>query len=410
MGGRRYAAGVCDTLCARGACGTIFAKNSDRPVGEVQLVGPHPRRAAGGTLYTQYLGVPDEGAAATVLARPTWLWGAEHGVNEHGVAIGNELVFTVVDPHAQPDALIGMDLVRLGLERGRSADESLAVMTGLLDRYGQGGVADASADSPYFSSFLIADPRSAWVLETAGVLWAAKPVGPTAAISNRLSLRDDWTRGAAALPPGEDFDRWRDPATPTSLADVRLAASRRFLAAYDPDRSPPSAVAAHLRDHGRGPWGAPGAGDVPQPPPAPDAGDPGCFTVCWHLRGYQATTSSMIAALPAEAGMPVRAWAAPGSPCVSVYLPLLLSGEEAVVPAVLGDETVWHRLAGLRDRVEGPEGADAIAAVRSVLDPIEAELWEEAASIPGEPASWRPVAAAWSRRVAEAVESLWKSG
>ncbi|MHB1774736.1 MAG: hypothetical protein ACYCU7_01915 [Acidimicrobiales bacterium] len=397
---------MCDTLCARGSTRTVFAKNSDRPVGEVQLVGAHPRRPSGGTVRTQYLELPDAGAAAAVLARPTWLWGAEHGVNEHGVAIGNELVFTVVDAHGEPEALIGMDLVRLGLERGRTADEALEAMTSLLERHGQGGVADASSQSPYFSSFLIADGRSGWVLETAGNVWAAKPTPAAAAISNRLSLRNDWTVGAGSLVPGEDFDRWRDPATPTSLADARLAAGRRFLATFDPDDGSPSAMAAHLRDHGHGPWGAPGAGDAAQPPPPADAGDPDCFTLCWHLRGYQATTSSMIADLPVTAGAPVRGWAAPGSPCVSVYVPFVLAPSDAVVPEVLGDESVWHRLAALRDRVEGPGGAEAVATVRAALDPIEGELWEEAASLPDEVAAWRPAAAGWSRRLADAVASL----
>jgi len=39
--------------------------------------------------------------------------------DEHGVAIGNEKVYTKANPNKEPPALIGMDLVRLGLERGR---------------------------------------------------------------------------------------------------------------------------------------------------------------------------------------------------------------------------------------------------------------------------------------------------
>ena len=80
---------MCDTLCVLGDKGTLFAKNSDRPISEAQVVEVHDRRAAGGRLHTQYLEMPDSGAAATVLSRPAWLWGAEHGINEHGVAIGN---------------------------------------------------------------------------------------------------------------------------------------------------------------------------------------------------------------------------------------------------------------------------------------------------------------------------------
>src|SRR5258708_39840898 len=119
---------MCDTLCGRGRDGIVFAKNSDRPVGEVQLAVPFGRRpTAGGTLRTQYLSIGDTGAHAAFLSCPTWLWGAEHGVNEHGVAIGNEKVATTHDSAAAQPALIGMDLVRLGLERARSAAEAVEV-------------------------------------------------------------------------------------------------------------------------------------------------------------------------------------------------------------------------------------------------------------------------------------------
>ena len=108
---------MCDTLCVPTADGMLFAKNSDRPPNEAQVVESYAARPGGGSLQTQYLTIPDADAAALVGSRPTWLWGLEHGVNEHGVAIGNEKIWTIDDPRAAPPALIGMDLVRLALER-----------------------------------------------------------------------------------------------------------------------------------------------------------------------------------------------------------------------------------------------------------------------------------------------------
>src|SRR5688572_10328026 len=122
-----------DTLCAIGEGRTLFAKNSDRPRDEVQVVEAHPRRSPGATLQTTHLTLDDAGAHGLVGSRPAWMWGFEHGVNEHGVAIGNERIFTVDDPKPAPPALTGMDLVRLGLERGASAEQALDVMTALLE-------------------------------------------------------------------------------------------------------------------------------------------------------------------------------------------------------------------------------------------------------------------------------------
>ena len=96
-------------------------------------------------------------------------------MNEHRVAIGNEAVFSRDDASQAPPALIGMDLVRLGLERGRDALGALDVITELLGAEGQGGVGDTDGLA-YWSSFMIADPTSAWILETTGRSWAARPV------------------------------------------------------------------------------------------------------------------------------------------------------------------------------------------------------------------------------------------
>lgn len=51
------------------------------------------------------------------------------------------------------------------------------VITGLLEEYGQGGpCSDTNPNFTYYNSFLIADASEAWVLETAGQLWAAEHV------------------------------------------------------------------------------------------------------------------------------------------------------------------------------------------------------------------------------------------
>jgi hypothetical protein len=337
----------------------LFAKNSDRPPNEAQVVEWHTRRPPGAALRTQYLTLPDDDGAAGLLgSRPVWLWGLEHGVNEHGVAAGNEKIWTVEDPRAAPPALIGMDLVRLALERARTAESAVEVLTCLLERHGQGGSCERDRDRPYFSSFLLADPRDAWIVETSGRRWAARHAPAGAAISNRISLTTDWDRASVDVAPGTDVDAWRPPSVPTNVADHRLATTtglvRRGLGVDA------RALAATLRDHG---------GTVALPP---DPGSDGRgITVCMHVRGRQATTASMITELRDD-GAPARAWLALGSPCVSVYVPAFLPA----LPAELADARQWHRFARLRDRVEAD--AAALEPVQAVLAPVEAALWDEA--------------------------------
>lgn len=66
---------------------------------------------------------------------------------------------------------------RLALERGSTAQDAMLVITGLLERYGQGGSCrEAPAPFSYHNTFLLADRTEAWVLETAGRLWAAQRI------------------------------------------------------------------------------------------------------------------------------------------------------------------------------------------------------------------------------------------
>ena len=373
----------------------VFAKNSDRPPGEVQIAWPFGRRSSVGcTLRTQYLSIGDAGAHATLLSCPTWLWGAEHGVNEHGVAIGNERVSTTHDAAAAKPALIGMDLVRLGLERARTAAEAVEVMADLLQTCGQGGIADAAHHEAYDSSFLVADPTEAFVLETAGADFALARYQAGVAISNRITL--------------PDFDRFRDAGEDTSFADVRLAASRRLLASADSGGLTPAATAAHLRDHGTGPWGAPGSGGPVHRPPLRVGPDSSGVTVCMHVRELSVTAASMIVELPADLtdGAPLRAYVALGSPCASIYVPAFprsVAGPPPFVPFEISGEDMWHAADALRQLVEADP--EALPVIRETLTPVEDELWAEADDVLEEPARWAEVGGSWGSRALHALLS-----
>nr|XP_016812719.3 secernin-1 isoform X1 [Pan troglodytes] len=171
----------------------VFGKNSARPRDEVQEVvyfsaADHEPESKVECTYISIDQVPR--THAIMISRPAWLWGAEMGANEHGVCIANEAINTR-EPAAEIEALLGMDLVRLGLERGETAKEALDVIVSLLEEHGQGGnyYEDANSCHSFQSAYLIVDRDEAWVLETIGKYWAAEKVTEgVRCICNRLSL------------------------------------------------------------------------------------------------------------------------------------------------------------------------------------------------------------------------------
>lgn len=191
---------------------SIFGKNSDREADETQLVVsvPSKRYPTGKDLQCTYIKIPQIGSTyATVLCKPFWLWGAEMGVNEKGVVIGNEALFTKVKPEKTP-GLIGMDLLRLALERGANADDAAQIIIGLLASYGQAGACGyRDKKFNYMNSFIIMDRQSIIKLETAGRDYALKRLGGYAVISNGITLAKDWD--ASSLAAGTDFSKFSDP-------------------------------------------------------------------------------------------------------------------------------------------------------------------------------------------------------
>lgn len=246
----------------------IFGKNSDRPAGEVQDVIFVPRTKIEGLqqvidhccgywclcvltiLFSKQctyikIDAPKNGETyAVALSKPAWMWGAEMGANEHGVVIGNEAVWTkLLDSNEVPsNQLIGMDLLRLGLERATNATEALEVITTLLAKYGQDGSCSNSLPNfMYHNSFLIVDPREAWVLETAGRDWVAQKVtGAYRNISNVLSIGADFDRSSDTLKEtaknkglwteGEEFNFAKIFSDSTHSDGGRYEAGKKLLA------------------------------------------------------------------------------------------------------------------------------------------------------------------------------------
>jgi hypothetical protein len=278
---------VCDLLVARSsatAAGrTLLAKNSDRPPAEVQLLEWHAPRTESRTrtTYLEIDGPPGGRTLGVVGSRPAWMWGVEHGVNTAGVAAGNATIYTTLDPRGKPDALTGMDLVRLALERARSAAVAVTVIHDAIERWGQGGSGHEGAARPYWSSFVVADPADAWVVETSGRTVAAQQVEDSWAVSNRTTI--------------PEFDaEHRHPRQPVAtLVDPRLAADRAVLATRP-------VTAERLREH-----------------LSSHAGGEGGWTVCMHVDGVEETRAALVAELAPDGA---TLWTATGSPCQTPFV------------------------------------------------------------------------------------------
>jgi dipeptidase len=322
---------MCDTMVATREVTrdgvTIFGKNSDREPNEAHELthiqaADHP---AGSLVRCTYLEIPQvEHTFALLLCKPFWIWGAEMGVNEHQVVIGNEALFTRV-PYAKT-GLLGMDLLRLGLERGASAREALDVITGLLAEHGQGGNCGMAHETYYHNSFILADPHDAWVLETAGPQWAARQIKGIYTISNGITITDDWDLASPdligyAVERGwckgqDDFNFARCYSEPiyTTFSDCRKRRERsmEMLNARRGQITPETMMAA-LRDHGD----KDGAQD------SPDEGLLGA-DLCMHASfgpvRISQTTGSLVSYLHPRA--PVHFATGTAAPCTSIFKPV----------------------------------------------------------------------------------------
>ncbi len=201
---------MCDTVamfCRDGTGRSFFGKNSDREPGEPQIVyySKNPveefKRRPYLEASSKYIKGPLEvlqsifdnydNPYSALISRPVWMWGAEMGVNECGLAIGNEAVFPKVK--VENHALLGMDILRLALHNCKDAREAVRFITNMISKYEQGGDGGYRGSLKYHNSFLIKDFEQGFILETCGKHWALKEILDVAAISNAYSITDDYS-------------------------------------------------------------------------------------------------------------------------------------------------------------------------------------------------------------------------
>src|SRR5262245_49334668 len=171
---------------------TLAAKNADCEINESQAVLQLPRRRypEGAMVRASHIVIPQvRETHEVIIDKSYWTWGGEIGVNEHGLAVANEAIFSTVEEKA--DGLFTGDLLRLMLERARNCDEALAVLADLLERFGQGGNSELRGNAHFDSSYLVSDRDRAIVIETAGRHWAVRPVDGAGAISNAMTIGSD---------------------------------------------------------------------------------------------------------------------------------------------------------------------------------------------------------------------------
>lgn len=354
----------CDTMVALGNSTenghVIFAKNSDRPVTEAQplTILPAADHKESETVRCTYIEIPQVAHTYRVLgSKPYWIWGFEHGMNEHGVVIGNEAVWSREDEDTT-NGLLGMDLLRLGLERGKTAYEALHVITDLLETYGQGGNAAVGMQHRYHNAFLIADACEAWILDTCNRRWVARRVKDVAGISNCYSTETEWDEESGDICQHAYENGWISPEVPFNFAKAYGAMSVKHRNAQPRFARLNKLLRANLghitldtiraiqRDHFEGEIIA----------PRWNPADGLHVSICMHAMLETASKTAAASQVELIPGEDPIWWHAFGCPCMSIYapygvnnhLPEALSAAEATYTA----DSAWWQFEMLQYLIE----------------------------------------------------------
>jgi dipeptidase len=223
---------MCDTFVALSDCtangSVLLAKSADTEVNEAQHFLRLPARDCleGAQVRVTHRVIPQaRHTYEALIDKSFWLYGGEIGVNEHGVAVGNEAVFSTIA--SEGDGVVLIDLLRLILERCATRHEAVDMVAQMLAEFGQGGNCELRGNSHFDGSFIVSDKTGAVILETAGREWAAREVKGFDSISNGYTIGADWDR--SSVQSGTDFGKTVGDPEKTRC----VAAFERRKSSYD---------------------------------------------------------------------------------------------------------------------------------------------------------------------------------
>lgn len=337
---------MCDTfVCPPSLSVTgnwIFGKNSDREPNEVQLLRQYPSRTnTGGDQQCTYIKTKhSKYIYSTILSQPAHMWGAEMGVNEKGVAIGNEAVFTKVGMKKKNSGLTGMDMLRLALECCSTAEEAVHKLKELNEQYGQDGNGGYQSKFFYHNSFLVVDPQRAFVMETAGKYWAVEKVKGFRSISNGLTIGSDYDE---LHPEAIDFSRkkgWIQKGREFSF-------SKAFSSFWMPKLSCCKTRRELAESQGRDGFSVRDAFNILRSHSKEKYFSPyssGTGSICMHATGILAphqTAATMVAELRSSGLHTV--WATGSSiPCLGIFTPFYF-GSDSLTEHSMQERQHWQR-------------------------------------------------------------------
>lgn len=197
----------------------IYAKNSDRPFNEAQplIYCPAADYPKGSYVTCSFINIPQvEHTYACIGSKPHFFWGFEHGINEFGLMIGNEQVSGREIPERKW-GLIGMDILRLTLQRAKNVQEAIAVIDNLLTQIGTGG-APGHRIAPFNSNFIISDPNESYMFESHQRKWVAKKVDRYGYLGNCYGIQNDYDMIADGTIDEAVAKGWWHPDVPFNAA------------------------------------------------------------------------------------------------------------------------------------------------------------------------------------------------